>query len=76
MSTNFPTLKNILAELKRKNSITVLEEHCQEKWEVYDLLMDLTNDENFKQAYIDLSFNKSFKKKLYRISKSGKKSCN
>ena len=62
MSTNFLTLKNILAELKRKNSITVLEEYYQDKWEFYDLLMDLTNDENFKQAYIDNSFSKSFKK--------------
>ncbi|MFV1010836.1 hypothetical protein JR053_00780 [Wolbachia endosymbiont of Nasonia vitripennis] len=73
MSTNFPTLKNILAELKRKNSITVLEEHCQEKWEVYDLLMDLTNDENFKQAYIDLSFNKSFKKNFIELANQAKK---
>ncbi|MGY5877562.1 hypothetical protein LB099_00920, partial [Wolbachia endosymbiont of Nasonia oneida] len=73
MSTNFPTLKNILAELKRKNSITVLEEHCQEKWEVYDLLMDLTNDENFKQAYIDLSFNKSFKKNFIGLANQAKK---
>ena len=73
MSTNFPTLKNILAELKRKNSITVLEEHCQEKWEVYDLLMDLTNDENFKQAYIDLSFNKSFKKNFIELVNQAKK---
>ncbi|UIP92643.1 hypothetical protein JSQ73_005750 [Wolbachia endosymbiont of Anopheles demeilloni] len=73
MSTNFPTLKNILAELKRKNSITVLEEHCQEKWEIYDLLMDLTNDENFKQAYIDLSFNKSFKKNFIELANQAKK---
>ncbi|TNK94179.1 hypothetical protein OUY_02320 [Wolbachia endosymbiont of Leptopilina clavipes] len=73
MSTNFPTLKNILAELKRKNSITVLEEHCQKKWEVYDLLMDLTNDENFKQAYIDLSFNKSFKKNFIELANQAKK---
>ncbi|QBB84122.1 MULTISPECIES: hypothetical protein [Wolbachia] len=62
MSTNFLILKNILAELKRKNSITVLEEYYQDKWEFHDLLMDLTNDENFKQAYIDNSFSKSFKK--------------
>ncbi|MCJ7454562.1 MAG: hypothetical protein MUP48_03830 [Wolbachia endosymbiont of Homalodisca vitripennis] len=73
MSTNFLTLKNILAELKRKNSITVLEEHCQEKWEVYDLLMDLTNDKNFKQAYIDLSFNKSFKKDFIELANQAKK---
>nr|WP_255563339.1 hypothetical protein [Wolbachia endosymbiont of Bemisia tabaci] len=73
MSTNFPTLKNILAELKRKNSITVLEEYCQQKWEVYDLLMDLTNDENFKQAYIDLSFNKSFKKNFIELANQAKK---
>ncbi|WP_419215100.1 hypothetical protein [Wolbachia endosymbiont of Rhagoletis cingulata] len=73
MSTNFLTLKNILAELKRKNSITVLEEYCQEKWEVYDLLMDLTNDENFKQAYIDLSFNKSFKKNFIELANQAKK---
>lgn len=52
MSTNFPILKDILAELKRKNSITVLEEYYQSKWEIYDLFMDLTNDENLKQAYI------------------------
>lgn len=62
MSAKFLILKNILAELKRKNSITVLEEYYQDKWEFYDLLMDLTNDENFKQAYIDNSFSKSFKK--------------
>ncbi len=62
MSAKFLVLKNILAELKRKNSITVLEEYYQDKWEFYDLLMDLTNDENFKQAYIDNSFSKSFKK--------------
>ncbi|MFT4327250.1 MAG: hypothetical protein AB3P07_01225 [Wolbachia pipientis] len=73
MSTRFLILKNILAELKRKNSITVLEEHCQEKWEVYDLLMDLTNDENFKQAYIDLSFNKSFKKNFIELANQAKK---
>ncbi|MFL3876224.1 coiled-coil domain-containing protein [Wolbachia endosymbiont of Trichogramma kaykai] len=73
MSTNFPTLKTILAEMKRKNSITVLEEHCQEKWEVYDLLMDLTNDENFRQAYIDLSFNKSFKKSFIESANQAKK---
>lgn len=73
MSTNFLTLKNILAELKRKNSITVLEEHCQGKWEIYDLLMDLTNDENFKQAYIDLSFNKSFKKDFIESANQAKK---
>ncbi|WGJ61927.1 hypothetical protein M3L71_06565 [Wolbachia endosymbiont of Frankliniella intonsa] len=66
-------MKNILAELKRKNSITVLEKHCQEKWEVYDLLMDLTNDENFKQAYIDLSFNKSFKKNFIELANQAKK---
>ncbi|AZU37702.1 hypothetical protein BBB02_04225 [Wolbachia endosymbiont of Bemisia tabaci] len=73
MSTNFPILKDILAELKRKNSITVLEEHCQQKWEVYDLLMDLTNDENLKQAYIDLSFNKSFKKNFIELANQAKK---
>ncbi|WP_264684836.1 hypothetical protein [Wolbachia endosymbiont (group B) of Nymphalis c-album] len=73
MSTNFLTLKNILAELKRKNSITVLEEYYQDKWEIYDLLMDLTNDENFKQAYIDLSFNKSFKKNFIELANQAKK---
>ncbi|MCA7010422.1 coiled-coil domain-containing protein [Wolbachia endosymbiont of Tribolium confusum] len=73
MSAKFLILKDILAELKRKNSITVLEEHCQEKWEVYDLLMDLTNDENFKQAYIDLSFNKSFKKNFIELANQAKK---
>ncbi len=51
MSTNFLILKNILAELKRKNSITVLEEYYQGKWEFYDSLMDLANDE---KAYKDL----------------------
>ncbi|KLT22864.1 hypothetical protein wVul_0067 [Wolbachia endosymbiont of Armadillidium vulgare str. wVulC] len=51
MSTNFLILKNILAELKRKNSITVLGEYYQGKWEFYDSLMDLANDE---KAYKDL----------------------
>ncbi|MFP3021872.1 MAG: hypothetical protein ACEY3K_02645 [Wolbachia sp.] len=51
MSAKFLILKDILAELKRKNSITVLEEYYQSKWEFYDSLMDLANDE---KAYKDL----------------------
>ncbi|WP_265014797.1 hypothetical protein [Wolbachia endosymbiont (group B) of Camptogramma bilineatum] len=35
--------------------------------------MDLTNDENFKQAYIDLSFNKSFKKNFIELANQAKK---
>ncbi|OCA06313.1 coiled-coil domain-containing protein [Wolbachia endosymbiont of Trichogramma pretiosum] len=67
-------LKNILAEIKRKNIITVLQENCQKKWEVYDLLMDLINDENFRQAYMDLPFNKSFKKSFVESANQVKKS--
>lgn len=44
MSAKFLILKDILAELKRKNSITVLEEYYQSKWEFYDSLMDLANN--------------------------------
>ncbi|WP_353276548.1 hypothetical protein [Wolbachia endosymbiont (group B) of Villa cingulata] len=51
MSPKFLILKDILAELKRKNSITVLEEYYQSKWEFYDSLMDLANNE---KAYKDL----------------------
>ncbi|MDR2548093.1 MAG: hypothetical protein LBC34_01115 [Rickettsiales bacterium] len=64
MLTNFLTLKEILAELKRKNSIAVLRKYCQDEWKFYDLLRDLTNDEDFKQACIDKSFNESCKKDL------------
>ncbi|WP_237349966.1 hypothetical protein [Wolbachia endosymbiont of Cylisticus convexus] len=62
MSTKFLILKNILAELKRKNNITVLEEYCQGKWEFYDSLMDLANDE---KAYKD----------LIELANQAKKSC-
>lgn len=51
MPAKFLILKDILAELKRKNSITVLEEYYQSKWEFYDSLMDLANN---KKAYKDL----------------------
>ncbi|MDG7052859.1 MAG: hypothetical protein LKM45_03140 [Wolbachia endosymbiont of Alcedoecus sp.] len=64
MPTNFLTLKEILAELKGKNSITALRKYYQDEWEFYDLLRDLTNDEDFKQACIDKSFNESCKKDL------------
>lgn len=64
MPTNFLTLKEILAELKEKNSITVLRKYCQDEWEFYDLLRDLMNNEDFKQACIDKSFNESCQKDL------------
>ncbi|MGL9761290.1 MAG: hypothetical protein ACR5LB_03645 [Wolbachia sp.] len=64
MPTNFLTLKEILAELKEKNSITILRKYCQDEWEFYDLLRDLMNDEDFKQACIDKSFNESCQKDL------------
>ncbi|WCR58781.1 MAG: Chromosome partition protein Smc [Wolbachia endosymbiont of Ctenocephalides felis wCfeF] len=62
MPTNFLTLKEILAELKGKNSITVLRKYCQDEWEFYDLLRDLMNNEDFNQACIDKSFNESCQK--------------
>ncbi|MDG7057428.1 MAG: hypothetical protein LKM43_04775 [Wolbachia endosymbiont of Penenirmus auritus] len=64
MPTNFLTLKEILAELKGKNSITALRKYYQDEWEFYDLLRDLMNDEDFKQACIDKSFSESCKKDL------------
>ncbi|MEY2393121.1 coiled-coil domain-containing protein [Wolbachia endosymbiont of Tettigetta isshikii] len=64
MPTNFLTLKEILAELKGKNSITALRKYYQDEWEFYDLLRGLMNDEDFKQARIDKSFNESCKKDL------------
>ncbi|MDR2978591.1 MAG: hypothetical protein LBU56_04290 [Rickettsiales bacterium] len=64
MPTNFLTLKEILAELKGKNSITVSRKYYQDKWEFYDLLRDLMNDEDFKQECIDKSFSESCKKDL------------
>lgn len=64
MPTNFLTLKEILAELKGKNSITVLRKYYQDEWGFYDLLRDLTNDEGFKRACIDKSFSESCKKDL------------
>jgi hypothetical protein len=57
-------LKEILAELKGKNSITVLRKYYQDEWEFYDLLKDLMNDEDFKQACIDKSSSESYKKDL------------
>ncbi|MGL9682331.1 MAG: hypothetical protein ACR5K2_05305 [Wolbachia sp.] len=65
MQTNFLTLKEILAELEEKNSITTLRKYCQDEWEFYDLLRDLMNGEDFKQACIDKSFNESCQKDLY-----------
>lgn len=64
MPTNFLTLKEILAELKGKNSITALRKYYQNEWEFYDLLRNLMNDEDFKQACIDKSFSESCKKDL------------
>ncbi|MGL9732752.1 MAG: hypothetical protein ACR5KW_01855 [Wolbachia sp.] len=64
MLTNFLALKEILAELKKKNSITVLKKYCQDEWEFYDLLRNLMNDESFKQACINKSFNESCQKNL------------
>ncbi|MFP3035886.1 MAG: hypothetical protein ACEY3A_02540 [Wolbachia sp.] len=76
MQTNFLTLKEILAELKGKNSITALRKYYQDEWEFYDLLRDLMNDEDFKQACIDKSFNESCKKDLdhyIELANQGKK---
>ncbi|MDR1139923.1 MAG: hypothetical protein LBJ80_02520 [Rickettsiales bacterium] len=53
-----------LAKMKEKNSFTALRKYYQDEWEFYDLLRDLINDEDFKQACIDKSFSESCKKNL------------
>ncbi|MGL9726405.1 MAG: hypothetical protein ACR5KV_07650 [Wolbachia sp.] len=76
MSANFLMLQNILAELKRVNSITDLKEYYKDEWEFYDLLMDLANDKNFKRACIDRSFSHDLKKDLdcyIRLANQAKK---